>query len=53
MKSPKLHIFLVIGSLLSIFFLTSCSQSNPDESELPWSQPAEWEGRAPGFGGQF
>jgi len=28
-----------------------CFDRNPDEQELPWSRPADWEGGAPGFGG--
>jgi hypothetical protein len=48
----------MITRLLLIFTLSWCAlatsgcfDTNPDDQELPWSRPADWEGGVPGFGG--
>jgi hypothetical protein len=40
--------FLAVGAVLAA--LTGCT-SPPRDSSIPWSRPAEWEGRIPGMGG--
>lgn len=42
-----LLVFLV--SLFVLLGLSSCSAPQQDSS-IPWSRPAEWEGRIPGMG---
>ncbi len=37
--------------LLSILAHAGCFNANPDDQELPWSRPADWEGGVPGMGG--
>ena len=37
--------------LSGLFFQTGCFNTSPDEQELPWSRPADWEGGVPGMGG--
>lgn len=31
-------------------FLAGCATRNPEESTIPWSRPADWEGQVPGMG---
>ncbi|WOO42765.1 hypothetical protein [Rubellicoccus peritrichatus] len=40
-------LLLSVGAML---FLSGCSSSSQDESSIPWSRPAGWEGQAPGLG---
>jgi len=30
---------------------SGCSTKSPDDSSIPWSRPASWEGGIPGMGG--
>lgn len=42
--------------MLSMAFIFSgCSKKSKDDSQIPWSRQAEWEGGMPGFapGGGF
>ena len=41
---PKLLLLLVL------LFETGCFNASPDDQELPWSRPADWEGGVPGLG---
>lgn len=45
---PLLLALLAAAGLLA--GLTGCSTPNKDSS-IPWSRPADWEGRIPGMGG--
>lgn len=36
---------------LSLIILSGCLNTSPDDQELPWSRPADWETTIPGFGG--
>lgn len=38
---------LVAGSLL----LTGCTSKTEQDTSIPWSRPASWEGGIPGMGG--
>lgn len=44
---------LLLAALASAFaFLaTGCATKQPEESSIPWSRPASWEGGIPGMGG--
>ncbi len=44
------RLFLLLG-LLSAGLLSGCATKTEDETTIPWSRPATWEGTAPGFGG--
>jgi hypothetical protein len=48
MTNRILTLLLLLAGLL---FNTGCFNANPDDQELPWSRPAEWEGGVPGLGG--
>ena len=49
MPSPRKAIFVFLLSLLALAGLTGCGPSKQDSS-IPWSRPAGWEGRIPGLG---
>jgi len=53
MKSALIRrIFLtafVASSLTAL--LVGCTAKTEDDSTIPWSRPASWEGQMPGFGG--
>lgn len=42
------RIFLLLFLLLGLLASTGCFNANPDDQELPWSRPADWEGGMPG-----
>jgi hypothetical protein len=41
---------LALGSTLALL-ATGCATKQPEESSIPWSRPATWEGGIPGMGG--
>lgn len=45
----KIYAFLfALIAIAGMFSLGGCaSERNPDDSQLPWSRPADWEGSAP------
>lgn len=44
-----LSLILAIASLsLTLLFSAGCA--DPEESNIPWSRPQEWEGGVPGLG---
>ncbi len=51
------RIFLILGTALLLgsgFALSGCrtiADEDPDKQEIPWSQPAPWEGTVPGMPG--
>lgn len=45
----KALLALALG-LLALAGLSGCSTPRQDSS-IPWSRPADWEGRIPGMGG--
>lgn len=47
-KRTFLLALLALASVLA--GLTGCTSPQRDSS-IPWSRPAEWEGRIPGMGG--
>ena len=42
--------FILFILLLSLLMNAGCFNANPDDQELPWSRPADWEGGVPGVG---
>jgi len=43
---------LVLVLLLGLFGLifSGCTNQTPQDSSIPWSRPANWEGQIPGMG---
>ena len=43
-------LLAVLGSALALL-ATGCATKQPEDSSIPWSRPASWEGGSPGMGG--
>jgi hypothetical protein len=50
MSSPRKTLFVFLLLALGLLGLSGCAPSQQDSS-IPWSRPAEWEGRIPGMTG--
>ena len=48
MSSPRKTLFVFLLLALGLLGLSGCPPSQQDSS-IPWSRPAEWEGRIPGM----
>ena len=45
------RLFLLsLGSVL-LALASGCASKQPEDSSIPWSRPASWEGGVPGMGG--
>ncbi|HTJ79777.1 MAG TPA: hypothetical protein VL357_12350 [Rariglobus sp.] len=50
--SKKLVLTVLALTGLMVTLATSgCSSKSPEDSSIPWSRPANWEGGIPGMGG--
>ena len=49
MPNLRKPLFLLLLSALAILGFSGCATTQQDSS-IPWSRPAEWEGRIPGMG---
>jgi hypothetical protein len=49
MTNPRKVLFLLLLAGLGLIGITGCTPPQQDSS-IPWSRPAEWEGRIPGMG---
>jgi hypothetical protein len=49
MPSLRKPLLVLLLSLLAFLGLSGCGPSKQDSS-IPWSRPADWEGRIPGMG---
>lgn len=49
MPSLRKALLVTLLSLLALAGLTGCGP-NAQDSSIPWSRPADWEGRIPGIG---
>ena len=46
------HLFLTVLALAGgLLLLTGCTSKTEQDSSIPWSRPASWEGGIPGMGG--
>lgn len=45
---PRL-VLLALGSAFALL-ATGCATKQPEDSSIPWSRPASWEGGIPGMG---
>ncbi len=43
-------LLAVLGSTFALL-ATGCATKQPEDSSIPWSRPASWEGGIPGMGG--
>ncbi len=41
---------LALGSVF-LALASGCATKQPEDSSIPWSRPASWEGGLPGMGG--
>ncbi len=45
----RLTLALLGSAFLAL--LSGCATKSPEDSSIPWSRPASWEGGIPGMGG--
>lgn len=50
MPNLRKMLFVAFVSALVLLGFSACTPPQQDSS-IPWSRPAEWEGRIPGMGG--
>lgn len=48
MPTLRKSLFVLFLAALALAGLASCAA--PQDSSIPWSRPADWEGRIPGMG---
>lgn len=46
----KIRTILYLLLLFGLMMTTGCFDASPDDQEIPWSRPADWEGGVPGIG---
>jgi hypothetical protein len=51
MPNLRKTLFVMLMTALVLIGFSGCSLPQKDSS-IPWSRPAEWEGRIPGMGGE-
>jgi hypothetical protein len=44
-------ISALLLALAAAFLGAGCTTKQPEDSSIPWSRPASWEGGVPGMGG--
>jgi hypothetical protein len=42
---------LALAGIGASLFTSGCASKTPEDSSIPWSRPASWEGGIPGMGG--
>ncbi len=52
MHSVNLKLLVLVLTSLGGLLMGGCTYMEEGESNVPWSRPAEWEGRVPGLGGR-
>ena len=45
------RLFFISLLSLSLIAVSGCFNASPEDQELPWSRPADWESGVPGLGG--
>lgn len=43
--------FVLLAATLIAMAMSGCETKTKDDSSIPWSRPASWEGQIPGMGG--
>lgn len=49
----KQRLFFLFAFVIALLGLVGCESRTQEESEIPWAQPAPWEGRMPGVGSGY
>lgn len=49
--SLRKKLVLALAGLAAVFAASGCSTKTEQDSSIPWSRPASWEGGIPGMGG--
>ena len=52
MKRIRKQLILGLLSILGLLALTGCAnilEEDPNEAQIPWATPANWEGTVPGM----
>lgn len=42
---------LALAGFIATLATSGCASKSPEDSSIPWSRPASWEGGIPGMGG--
>lgn len=50
-SSKPALVLLGLFALLTLLITAGCMSENPEETDMPWSAPASWEGTMPLPGG--
>jgi hypothetical protein len=50
MFTLKRSLFVLLLGAIALL-ATACTVKPNDPTSIPWSRPADWEGRVPGMGG--
>jgi hypothetical protein len=45
------RLFLAVLGTAMALIASGCATKQPEDSSIPWSRPASWEGGIPGMGG--
>ena len=56
MKRTIKITFLLLLSLTGLILTSGCrslAEEDPNEQQIPWATPADWEGQLPGMPGGF
>ncbi|MFT3781713.1 MAG: hypothetical protein QM790_06805 [Nibricoccus sp.] len=49
MKSPRRALLALLAFTFAIL-ATGCTSKTSNDTSIPWSRPASWEGQVPGMG---
>ena len=49
MKSPLQALLALLTATIALL-AAGCTSKTADDSSIPWSRPANWEGQIPGMG---
>ena len=51
LRKKLVLVGLALAGLIAALVSSGCSTKSADDSSIPWSRPASWEGGIPGMGG--
>ncbi len=51
LRKKFILVALTLAGVASMLATTGCSSKTEQDSSIPWSRPASWEGGIPGMGG--
>ena len=49
MNTLRRFVLVLLLGLFGLIF-SGCTNQTPQDSSIPWSRPANWEGQVPGMG---